>query len=353
MKRRAEHFYGCLAGGAIGDALGAPIEFMSYDKILEKYGENGLSNLLFAPDTNYAKITDDTQMTLFTAEGIIRSATKAKKNQAQRTTTETTAAIFRAYLRWLYTQGLKTPYWMPSAYDGWLIRIKTLHAYRDPGVTCITTLGKGIMGTIKKPINDSKGCGGMMRVAPIGLVEDEKTVFELGMHAAAITHGHPTGYVAAGILAAIIHYIIEGEELLEAIHKALIMAKQNENAEECIALTKKAIALAKEGNPCYEKLKMLGQGFVAEETLAIAIYAVLSYPNDLKQALLLAVNHDGDSDSTGAVAGNILGAYLGAHHIDEELLNSIELSKEIKELSHDLFVLFEESERWMCKYPAW
>ncbi|MDF2614812.1 MAG: ADP-ribosylglycohydrolase family protein [Clostridia bacterium] len=353
MKRSADHFYGCLAGGAIGDALGAPIEFMSYDKILDRYGENGLANLLFSQHTNCALITDDTQMTLFTAEGLIRSAARAYRKKMQRTIPETTTAVFRAYLRWLYTQGLKTPHWNLSDYDGWLIKIKSLHAYRDPGVTCITTLGKGIMGTVKKPINDSKGCGGMMRVAPIGLVECEEDVFDVGVNAAAITHGHPTGYLAAGTLAAMIHYIIQGDELQEAILKSLNRLKQKENSEECVAAIEKAISLAKEGNPCYEKLKTLGQGFVAEETLAIAIYAALSYPDNLKEALVLAVNHDGDSDSTGAVTGNILGAYLGAKNIEKELLTGIELAKEIEQLSNDLFILFEEDQAWFDRYPAW
>lgn len=353
MKRSADYFYGCLVGGAIGDALGAPIEFMSYDKILDQYGENGLSNLLFSQNTNYALITDDTQMTLFTAEGLIRSAARAHRKQMKRTAAETTTAIFRAYLRWLYTQGLKTPHWTTSDYDGWLIKIKALHAYRDPGVTCITTLGKGIMGTIKKPINDSKGCGGIMRVAPIGLIESEEDVFDIGMSTAAITHGHPTSYLASGALAAIIYYIIQGDELQEAIHKSLGRLKQRENSEECAEAIERAIALAKEGNPCYEKLKTLGHGFVAEETLAIAIYCALSYQDNFKKALLLSVNHDGDSDSTGALTGNILGAYLGTQRIEAEFLKGIELAKEIKELSNDLFIFFEENQTWFDKYPAW
>ncbi len=353
MKRNVQHFYGCLAGGAIGDALGAPVEFMSYEKILEIHGEAGIGGLLAPNDCKYARITDDTQMTLFTAEGIIRSITRANKLGVEKTVTDTISAIFRAYLRWLYTQGLKTPHWTPSAYDGWLIKLKALHAYRDPGVTCITTLGKGIMGTLKKPINDSKGCGGIMRVAPIGLAESEENVFRVAVQSAAITHGHPTGYLAAGMFASIIHYIIEGAELLEAVNRSLERAKQEESCEECVQSVERAVMLVEEGSPCYEKLKTLGQGFTAEETLAIAVYAALSYPKDLKKALLLAVNHDGDSDSTGAVTGNILGAYLGAHNIEEELLNGIELSREIEQLSSDLFMQYEENETWLCKYPAW
>lgn len=353
MKRSEQHFYGCLVGGAIGDALGAPIEFMSYDKILKIYGEKGLTHFSFDKDIQYALITDDTQMTLFTAEGIIRSVARERQSKLERTTTEKVISIFRAYLRWLYTQGLKTPHWPSQAYDGWLVKTKALHAYRAPGVTAITILGKGVMGTIKNPINDSKGCGAITRVAPIGLVENEENVFDMGMRAAAITHGHPTGYLAAGTLTTIIYYIMQGEELLEAIHKALNTLRQKESSQECVTAIEKAITLAKEGEPSYEKVKTLGLGLIAEEALAIAIYAVLSYPNDFKKALLLAVNHDGDSDSTGAIAGNILGAYLGAGSIEKELINDIELSREIQQISPDLFILFEEGEAWQNKYPAW
>lgn len=353
MKKSVQHFYGCLAGGAIGDALGAPIEFMSYDKVLQTYGEEGVTGLLLAQDRKHAFVTDDTQMTMFTAEGIIRSATRAKRHHQPRTNEETAIAVFRAYLRWLYTQGLKMPNWPSQAYDGWLIKIKALHAYRDPGVTCITTLGKGIMGTMQKPLNDSKSCGALIRVAPVGLVEDEENVFEVGARVAAITHGHPTAYLAAGTLATLIHYIIQGDELLEAAYKALDKLRQKENSEECAFAVERAMELAKQGEPSYQQIHVLGQGFTADETLAIALYAALSYPNDFKKALLLSVNHNGDSDSTGAITGNILGAYLGTQGIQPELLENIELAKEIKQISQDLFVFFEESEDWMSKYPAW
>ncbi|MDF2594606.1 MAG: ADP-ribosylglycohydrolase family protein [Clostridia bacterium] len=353
MKKSVQHFYGCLAGGAIGDALGAPIEFMSYDKVLQTYGEEGITGLLLAQDRKHALVTDDTQMTMFTAEGMIRSATRAKRHNMPRSNEETTIAVFRAYLRWLYTQGLKMPNWPSHAYDGWLIKIKALHAYRDPGVTCITALGKGIMGTIQKPLNDSKSCGGLIRVAPVGLVENEEDVFEVGARVAAITHGHPTAYLAAGTLATLIHYIIQGDELLEATYKALDKLKQKENSEECALAVERAIELAKKGDPSHQQIHGLGQGFAAEETLSIALYAALSYPDDFKKALFLSVNHSGDSDSTGAITGNILGAYLGADGIQSDLLESIELAKEIRQISQDLFVFFDESELWMNRYPAW
>ena len=86
-----------------------------------------------------------------------------------------------------------------------------------------------------------------------------------------------------------------------------------------------------------DAIHMLGEGWVAEETLAIAIYCALKYQNDFKKAVVSAVNHKGDSDSTGAVTGNILGAYLGMSAIPNEYLENLELKNVILELADDLY----------------
>lgn len=354
MKNTKSHYHGCLIGGAIGDAFGAPVEFMSYEKITMKYGQEGLKSLTLPLEGNKAYITDDTQLTLFTAEGLLRSITREQKRGIKREINDTTAFVYRAYLRWLYTQGLKTPVWDQTDYDGWLMKIKALYAYREPGVTCITTLGKGIMGTIDKPLNDSKSCGAVMRVAPVGLIEKEEDVFDVASSIAAITHGHRTGYLAAGTFASVIYYIIEGNSLGDAIDKAIDQLKEKEGHEECLKAITKAINLAKSHQkPSYETVSQLGYGFSSEEALAIGIYCSLVCEDDFKNAITLAVNHDGDSDSTGAITGNILGAYLGIEKIDKNLIDFVELSEEIKELAYDLYNRYEDSEGWREKYPCW
>lgn len=353
MKRDLEHIYGCLAGGAIGDALGAPVEFMEYNTIVKKYGESGVTGLTFPEGSQKAIITDDTQMTLFTAEGLLRSIVRRKQKELEKNNKETSMIVFRAYLRWLYTQGLKTPHWDSKSYDGWLVKVKKLHAYREPGVTCITTLGKGIMGTMTKPINQSEKCGGVIRVAPVGLIEDEENVFDVGCRIGAITHGHPDAYLSTGALGMIIYYIIAGLEIEEAVTKTIEKLKQQEQSENVIAYLNKARALAKEGNATRDKVEKLGQGFLAVETLAIAVYCALTYQGDFKETLLLAVNHGGDSDSTASVTGNILGAYIGIEAIDNQLLDQIELIKDIRQISEDLYTRYEESEAWKKRYPGW
>lgn len=78
-----------------------------------------------------------------------------------------------------------------------------------------------------------------------------------------------------------------------------------EKNEETLTALNKAILLAKEGNPSAEKLSQLGDGWIGEEALSIAIYCALPYPENFEKALKLSVNHSGDSDSTESICGNI------------------------------------------------
>ena len=210
MRRKVEYFQGCLIGGAIGDALGAPVEFWSYQDIIGEFGAGGIQDFFYNSD-HQAEITDDTQMTMFTAEGIIRGIFR----QRTRGVCNTKDVVFHAYLRWLHTQGFKTKCMrFTPVYDGWLMTVNDLFASRAPGNTCITALMNGEIGTIEKPLNDSKGCGGVMRVAPVGLSYQKENVFDTAATFAAITHGHSLGYYTAGVFALIISNIISGMSVL-------------------------------------------------------------------------------------------------------------------------------------------
>ena len=207
MKRNIDHFSGCLLGGALGDALGSPIEFYTYEQITREFGDDGILELQCKND-GCAEITDDTQLTLFTAEGLLRAKCRSEKKGLKRDLRETTIVVFRAYLRWLYTQGLYTTNWKAEDYDGWLVGAKSLYIGKQASTTSITTLGKGIMGRLSKPINDSKNCGGVIRVSPVGLFECKEDAFELGSRIGAITHGHPSAHYSAGAMALLISNIV-------------------------------------------------------------------------------------------------------------------------------------------------
>jgi ADP-ribosylglycohydrolase len=346
MKRDQDHFRGCLLGGAVGDALGAPVEFLRFNQIIRKYGQEGIHDL----ETNsegLALFTDDTQMTLFTAEGILRAYTRGNVKGICRPP----AVVYNAYKRWLVTQGY--PKVSEFAYDGWLLGVSELHASRGPGSTCLSALLSRKAGTIETPINNSKGCGGVMRVAPAGLAFTGDKVFSMGAEFAALTHGHPSGYLSAGTLAQIIFNLIDGWELTAAVGDAMQELLKHKDHEECSACLRKALSLVDSGLPDQQAIMKIGEGWVGEEALAIAVYCALKYPHDLSTALIAAVNHDGDSDSTGAITGNILGAYLGIIAIPLAWLEELELREVITELADDLLVQFREGEDWWQKYPGY
>ena len=334
--RDIDHFTGCLLGGAVGDALGASVEFMTTAEIHRRFGPDGVSDYEPAYGRKGA-ITDDTQMTLFTAEGLILH--RARKGGGP-----IVESVYHAYLRWLSTQketgegALLKQHGSCNMVDGILTGFSALHSRRAPGNACLSSLSSGRMGTIESPINNSKGCGGVMRIAPVGLfLGDDAAVFDAACGIAAITHGHPTGYLAAGCLALIIHRLNAGDGLPDAVQAALTFLESRPHHGETSSAMKSALAAWKTGSPSFRAVERLGAGWIAEEALAIGLYCALAAGDDFEKGVCLAVNHGGDSDSTGAIAGNILGVLLGRGAIPPRYLESLELAEVIEEIAMDLF----------------
>ncbi|MDN3015524.1 ADP-ribosylglycohydrolase family protein [Paenibacillus sp. BSR1-1] len=349
MKRTQEFFRGCLIGGAIGDALGWPVEFNKHDQIVQQYGPNGIQDLQLV-SSGKAQITDDTQMTLFTAEGILRAETRGIRKGI----CHPPSVVFFAYQRWLLTQGYPRIDDYEWIYDGWLLGVKELHARRAPGNSCLSALLNRKHGTIEEPINNSKGCGGVMRVVPIGLFCLKERAFDMAADCAALTHGHPSGYLSAGALASIVASIIEGADILTAVKQSIMELKTKEHHEECTRILEKALDLVvKSDLSDYEAISQLGEGWVGEEALAVSVYCALKYNSDFKKAIVAAVNHNGDSDSTGAITGNILGAYLGLNKIPADWVEKVELNDIIIQVADDLLTGHQETDEWWNRYPGY
>jgi ADP-ribosylglycohydrolase len=188
-----------------------------------------------------------------------------------------------------------------------------------------------------------------MRAAPAGMVGDELEPFAVGCDVAALTHGHPCGYLAGGALALMIKELVGGAELPAAITAVLVrLGIEADSAEVAEKLTE-AVELAK-SPPSVDRLELLGQGRVAEEALAIGVYAALQgLKSEPQEAFLtgvsLAVSHGGDSDSTGAIAGNILGAALGISRVPVDLLTGLEGREVIEQVARDMILhLYEPPE---------
>jgi hypothetical protein len=93
---------------AVGDALGSGVEFDSIERIRARLGPAGVTDYVEAYGRRGA-ITDDTQMTLFTAEGLLLADDGA----------EVRAVVDRAYARWLAIQGERSPRWADDDGGGW------------------------------------------------------------------------------------------------------------------------------------------------------------------------------------------------------------------------------------------
>lgn len=341
--KNLDKFRGCLIGGAAGDALGYEVEFLSSSAIFSRYGENGITE--YTLRNGIAQISDDTQMTLFTATGLLLGTTRGM--------TRGIMGSYPSYIAYSYKDWYKTQterYPLPEEYHySWLVNVQEMFSRRAPGNTCMSALSSSEQGTIGTPINNSKGCGGVMRVAPIGLYFEDKGISineidMIGAETAALTHGHSLGYISAAGLVHIIYLVAHNENIsmLDAVNdmKRSIEGQfaEDKHLHKFIGLVDRAIELSQRNDiKDLDAIRELGQGWVADETLAIAIYCSLKYYDNFEKALIASVNHSGDSDSTGAVTGNIVGAYLGLKGIPQKYLDCLELKDVILDIADDLY----------------
>ena len=334
-------FRGCLLGGGLGDALGAPIEFTRSSTIRAAHGTAAPRDLAYARPGR-ALITDDTQMTLFTAEGVIRGIQRYN----DRGICSMVGSVQRALVRWYATQEPIELRGVWADDPGWLFRDRRLHERRAPGNTCLSALAEQVdlarMPSVEERANDSKGCGGVMRVAPIGLAAGSlEGAFALARDSAALTHGHPSGYLSAAYLAAVVHAVARGARLEHAMASADgLLAAEGEN-DEMVAAIAAARRVAAEGPPSVEAIERLGGGWVGEEALAIGLACALTADASSQQgvadALWRAVAHSGDSDSTGSIAGNLLGAAYGVEVLPARWLAQLDVGDAIDRIAVDLF----------------
>ena len=366
---------GSLVGGAIGDALGYTVEFMQEEQIFRKYGSSGITE--YELTNGKALVSDDTQMTLFTANGILVGDTRLSMRGIGG---DPKVYVPNAYLDWLKTQQLDINsvnqyerYTEKGGYS-WLLDVPELYSRRAPGNTCLSALETRakedhVNSFINSPINRSKGCGGIMRIAPLALKYRLGENFygdieQIDMEAAelsAITHSHSLGYMPSSVVSHIISRILCSHDemslkdmVLEARDSVSKLFAEDKNLPVLVDIIDKAVRLSeKTDTDDLDNIHALGEGWVAEETLGIALYCALKYQNDFSKAMIVSVNHKGDSDSTGAVTGNILGALIGYDAIDSKWKKDLELLDVILEVADDLCHGCQMSEYSYYFDPAW
>lgn len=372
---------GCIFGGAVGDALGYPVEFMSYNQICNRYGSRGIRRYTLNKD-GVAEISDDTQMSLFTATGLLFASTRAHTHGV---CGDPDFYVRMHYIDWLATQtgGCQ------GGYGGsWLGWEKRMYVQRAPGNTCMSALEQ--MRNDRPVENTSKGCGGVMRVAPAAVFNDlcsstEGTTATLAAKLAGMTHKHPLGSLPAAALAMIIRRIVLEEcpanfnclaGLVQRVATDVLNTRTGyeENAktyyeewpqesEKLTALLERTVDIAVSPMSDQEAIRNIGEGWTADEALAIALLCVLRHLDSFEDAVIAAVNHDGDSDSTGAICGNIMGVMVGERGIPRHYLDKLEIKDIIEEVAEDFYlgcriseygpleeISDEEARNWEMKY---
>lgn len=353
MITKADRILGCLLGGAAGDALGYPVEFYTERNITEDFGDDGITAFLTGQTP---AVSDDTQMTAFTANSVLISAVcGGGQDQA--------AARFRrdlsaSYREWYLTQTGERP---GSGFRDWIMQEPRLFVRRAPGNTCMSACAGGAAGTPDNPINGSAGCGGVMRAAPVGLYFDPaqitmQTVVRLGAECGAVTHGHPRGWLPSAVLAGAVAQLTHaGGSITEAIRAAIAAAEAEFPGQKAAVLDLKgrleqAEALAQSDTPVLEAIHALGEGWVGDEALAISACCAIRFEDDFAAGIIAAVNHRGDSDSTGAIAGNLLGARRGATGIPDKFRSGTDLHAVLVTLAEDLAAADDPSAPQLEKY---
>lgn len=369
-----DKYRGCLLGGAAGDALGYAIEFDREEAIAARYGSRGIRDYQL-DERGLAPFSDDTQMTLYTANSLLCSlaalsahtssgaptAIDAQASSGAPTSSDAPAPapatlpspaalaayapaqMAQFYVEWMYTQVSPFPLAEPKA---WISRLPELFASRAPGVTCMNACEAMANGA--KAVNNSKGCGGIMRMAPVGLINTSPgfsgvELQRLGAQLAELTHCHELGWMPAGVFAHIVSLLArdEASSVREAATQALnTLPEAFPNAHylgQLQELLRYTLRLADSDIPDLEAIHALGEGWVAEEALAIGLLCSLRHEDDFAGAITSAVNHGGDSDSTGAITGNIVGAHLGLAGIPQRYLEHLELHDTISKIADDLF----------------
>lgn len=358
-ERVVDSIRGCLMAGAAGDALGYEVEFSSLNRIRLQFGKPGITT--FELDSQgKAQISDDTQMTLFTANGILMGQTRGHIRGICSAYSDYAEC---AYLDWYYTQYRSQVTTEPIT---WLRDLPEMSQLRAPGNTCLNACECLLQ---RKPvINNSKGCGGIMRVAPIALfiaAANSRNISlytlpelaESGGQIARCTHKHPLGFLPASLLTILLYKIVPRsvkevkEDIVRLVSETVDMLDKiyvdefDSDKQYLKSLTNKAMQLALSNVSDDDAIRQLGEGWVAEETWAIALYSAVRHIDSVEDAIIASVNHDGDSDSTGSVCGNIMGAIYGYEHIKERnifcpkgktLEETLELSNIILAIADDL-----------------
>ncbi|WP_433372880.1 ADP-ribosylglycohydrolase family protein [Actinoplanes sp. CA-142083] len=320
---------GSLYGLAYGDALGKPTEFQDYATIVAAYGPGGPRELTGSP----ALVTDDTQMALAVGESLLAASS-------------ITPGVLEPLLRQAFLD------WAASPDNN-----------RAPGMTCLRACAALSDGRPWQQATEagSKGCGANMRVTPVGLMpglSDDQRAGAAQLQA-GLTHGHPTGLAASELTAYACHWLKDGldpDDLLAALQDRCRRQRRIYRTDwlgdlwerpgfdgpedfiahgwdECLAALDRVESALAAGDFAGDPCRATGEGWIAEEALATALYCYLISPDEPVAVIGRGAASSGDSDSIACLAGAFAGASLGLRAWPSAWQTQIEYGDRLARLS--------------------
>jgi len=325
-----DKFSGTLLGVSIGDTLGHPFEGMLREKIYSHFKD--FKEFINNNKKLFNSYTDDTQLTLHTAEALIQGSGFNTNN------------FIREYVKWLEDPPI------------------------GPGFGCISSIQKLKYGiSWEKAASNSGGNGTAMRVSPIGLFycKDIKNLEKAALKSSLITHSHPAASAGAIVIARAIADLIDKkpetvfsiDEFFETIILSISNSQERIWGEfiEILNKVKQNLNLSIEAglikfsqvgvkSPFFIE-EYLGKAFVHPYTLstvACAIFIFLKNLNSFEDCIFQLATAGGDSDTVGAIGGSLAGAYFGLKNIPDDLKNIVKNHKNILKVSEQLHLKFKE-----------
>jgi ADP-ribosylglycohydrolase len=335
MENQQDRIEGVVCGTAIGDALGYPVEFLDIEAIRKRHGRVlGFVELRVMPGRPepVALYSDDTQMFIAVAEGLLRARTQSNLDEAA-------YAVAEELVRWADSP----------------------ENNRAPGGACMLGCRNLAMGMDWRSAGkrNGGGCGAAMRSMAQGIWqwEDPCQAAYWAGEMALMTHRLPMAQASAAAVAAIVAALLCEAAPLEAAERGIQAAERYDaetarmlrqaveravRARQLMAPRSKVIeaptlcGLGTEVSDILAGVLNQWRGWSGHEAVAASLFCFLTFQESFSDTVIAAVNSSGDSDSLGAIAGAFSGAYLGAGKIPIEWRENVENATFLHELSNRL-----------------
>lgn len=335
MANKLDAYRGCLLGLAVGDAMGLPVDDMTWDEIQESYGPHGL--LGYDLRSDYAEITSYTQVCAYVCNALLLSISRGSGDKMPE--------FANLGLReWTRSQQFARD---PEGSYCWVAKLPAFRRRHCRDARMLDTLRLSVMGFPEKGPNGYNTPGSLTSAIAVGMFyhPQRMTPLQIGELTAQIvrfTHGDPTAFLSAAVLAyAITGILMEPEMELEAQFRSAIAAVNHqfrsaypETATVAGTLTA-ALDLAATAEPMAQVMERL-QCYSAMNCVAGAIYASVANAQDFDTAMITAVNHSGYSSAVAGITGAILGAKMGYSALPDFYLESLEPVKALCTLADDM-----------------